>query len=193
MLLTLAGCWFALSVMTQPLPAKAKATTAAQARAADKAQFLPVEGTWQTTEQDAWMSAQTQAQLALVDHYRQQGLMLARAPSVPELRQFLANYWQYQTETKDFPDGVGRMHRVVLEIPLNTKVRSYFVDQDRQQRTQERMMGLGKILAGVVVLLVAASGYFRLDEWTKGYYTTWLRFGTAGFIGASILLLLLLA
>ena len=54
------------------------------------------------------------------------------------------------------------------------------------------MILLGKFLAGFVAFLVAVAGYFRLEEATKGYYTTWLRVGVLGFIavvGAGIWLI----
>ena len=46
------------------------------------------------------------------------------------------------------------------------------------------MFFLGKVLAGMVALLGGVAGYFRLEEATKGYYTTWLRLGVAGLASA---------
>jgi hypothetical protein len=54
---------------------------------------------------------------------------------------------------------------------------------DRAVRAQQRMFWLGKILAGIVIALTAVVGYLRLDEWTKGYYTTWLRLGVVSLLG----------
>jgi len=47
------------------------------------------------------------------------------------------------------------------------------------------------MLVSVVVLLGAVSGYYRLEEATKGYYTAWLRLGLIGVacaVGALLLL-----
>jgi len=54
----------------------------------------------------------------------------------------------------------------------------------RHQIAYERQVWLGKILIGVVALLLAAAGYIRLEDATKGYYTTWLRLGLVGVAGA---------
>jgi len=43
------------------------------------------------------------------------------------------------------------------------------------------MLLLGKILASLLVLLSAVVGYVRLDEWTKGFYTGWLRLAAGVF------------
>jgi hypothetical protein len=59
--------------------------------------------------------------------------------------------------------------------------------EDKEERDAvalDRMTGLGKILAVVVAFLVALTGYLRLEETTKGYYTTWLRIGAISFVGA---------
>jgi hypothetical protein len=41
-----------------------------------------------------------------------------------------------------------------------------------------------RVLAGLVVFLLALVGYIRLDEWTKGYYSRWL---AAGLITMTLL------
>jgi hypothetical protein len=48
---------------------------------------------------------------------------------------------------------------------------------DRRARVDERMLLLARILAGLVALLAVVAGYIRADDWTKGYYTGWLRAG----------------
>src|SRR5262249_15068913 len=130
-----------------------------------KIAVLKVEGRWQSTTQDAWLSAENQAQLALVDHFRQQGLSLERNPTSQELRPVLARSWKYLQEDKQF-DDVGMMHRIVLDIPVTPEVESFLVKQDRLQRSHERMIGLGKILAIFVVMLGGVAGYLYVDEWT---------------------------
>ena len=206
MLLTLLSSWLVLMVMTRPLPA-AKRPVPEPALLPGETITLKVEGLWSSTEQEARQSAEEKAQVALQKHFREQGLAVEHLHAIVELRPVLARRGldlNYTSEEKTFPDGVGLMHWIVLEVPVTPEVRPFLVEHDAklraalvqlnaQLRGRERMIWLGKILAGLVVLLAAAAGYFRLDEWTKGYYTTWLRVGTAGFIGASILLLLLCA
>jgi hypothetical protein len=52
----------------------------------------------------------------------------------------------------------------------------------RHQRGEMRMLLLGKVLAGVMALLMAAIAYVRLDDWTQGYYTRWLQVAGAGLL-----------
>jgi hypothetical protein len=53
---------------------------------------------------------------------------------------------------------------------------------EREIRMGERMGILGKLLMAVVALLAAVAGYLRLEDWTKGYYTWWLRAAVIGFL-----------
>jgi hypothetical protein len=56
-------------------------------------------------------------------------------------------------------------------------------DQDRLQVMRSRMVFLVKFLAGLVALFGTICGYLRLDEWSKGYYTKWLRLAAVGCVG----------
>ena len=50
---------------------------------------------------------------------------------------------------------------------------------------------LGKIMAGLVLLLATISTYVRLDDYSKGYYSGWLRFASiVAAAGVGLLLLL---
>jgi len=55
--------------------------------------------------------------------------------------------------------------------------------------TEKRMVFLVKFLAGIVALLLTVCGYIRLDEWSKGYYTKWLRLVAIGCIATVTVLL----
>jgi hypothetical protein len=81
--------------------------------------------------------------------------------------------------------GLGSLEHVTVELELNDRTIQKFQKEARQQRASGRMIGLGKGLGMLVALLAALGGYFRLEEATKGYYTTWLRLTTVGFIGAA--------
>jgi hypothetical protein len=50
----------------------------------------------------------------------------------------------------------------------------------RQDRMQQRQLLAARVLAGLVALLVVATGYLRLEDATRGYYTTLLRLGAGG-------------
>jgi hypothetical protein len=54
----------------------------------------------------------------------------------------------------------------------------------RPEVVRQRQMWLGKFLLGAVALLTIISGYIRLEDATKGYYTAWLRLGVVGILCA---------
>jgi hypothetical protein len=54
--------------------------------------------------------------------------------------------------------------------------------REREGRMAQRMDVLAKALVALVAFLVAVAGYFRLEDWTKGYYTWWLRAAVIGFL-----------
>jgi hypothetical protein len=62
-------------------------------------------------------------------------------------------------------------------------------DQRRLKVTEKRMVFLVKFLAGIVALLLTICGFIRLDEWSKGYYTKWLKLGAVACIVAVSVLL----
>ena len=169
MLVTLAGSWLVLSVMTQPLAGAGRQAYTQTSVSTSKPPEVIAEGRWQSTVTDAWTSAQAQAHLKIIEHFRQEGLAFERVPPIEELRPVLAKYWKATPEDKNFPDDVGMMHRIVLTVPVTPEIRAYMVQQDRLQRSQERMLFLGKALFVVVMMLAGVSGYLYLDEWTKGY------------------------
>jgi hypothetical protein len=69
-------------------------------------------------------------------------------------------------------------------VEINRQDWQNILQHDRELRLHRRMALLGKILATLVVLLSVVVGYIRLDEWTKGFYTGWLRFA-AGIVAVA--------
>ncbi len=57
---------------------------------------------------------------------------------------------------------------------------------ERDARAVERMLLLGKVMGGILALLVGVGGYIRLDDWTKGVYTSCLGVGLGGVVGVVI-------
>src|SRR5262249_9207341 len=84
-------------------------------------------------------------------------------------------------EDKDF-DKTGPVKERTLKLELSTKDYREMVSKDRAARSNLRMIFLGKMLAGLVAVFGAFAGYFRLEEATKGFYTTWLRLGAVGLV-----------
>lgn len=190
MLLTLTLSWLALHACTAPLAAKTTRVNAANGKVND-VPVLKVEGRWHSTENDAWQSAERETHVVLTDYFREEGMVFHKPATMQDLRPLLAKQWKFTPESKIFPDGVGMMHRIVLEVPVTPEVRKFLIERERDARVQERMFGLGKLLAILVVVLTAATGYLRLDEWTKGYFTTYLVLGVVSAVGISLVLLFL--
>jgi hypothetical protein len=56
-------------------------------------------------------------------------------------------------------------------------------DQVRELRTQERLGGMLRFFGGIAAVALAGFLFLRLDDWTKGYLTSWLAFLAAGMVG----------
>jgi hypothetical protein len=81
-------------------------------------------------------------------------------------------------------DGLKVEHRE-LDVAITPDDWRDILQHDSQYRMDQRLLWVGAGLAGLVVLFGAIAGYIRLDEWSKGYYTWWLRFGALGFLGVA--------
>jgi hypothetical protein len=77
--------------------------------------------------------------------------------------------------------------------PTNRKYVEYDVivtaDQVRAMRSHERVLGGLRVVAGVAVAALAAFLFLRIDEWTKGYLTSWLALAAFGLAGGAAALL----
>lgn len=194
MLLTLVGAWLLMTGLTEPLPAaqsvrRTQGSWGGQAVvSSSKATLLRIEGDWQTSREEAFRKALEAAQEQVLAHLREQGWRVETRPTLQDVQtKMLRNQ---QEEERTFDNDVGRLRRFVLEVQITPEVRDHLLKQDRELRTQQRMLWLGKVLSGLVIFLAAAAIYFRLDEWTKGYYSTWLTVAAAGIILASLVVLL---
>lgn len=93
---------------------------------------------------------------------------------------------------EDLGNGaVEKTYEVQLKVNVSAKDLDQYKNKWRERVVHERQEWLLKLLVSVVVLLGAVSGYYRLEEATKGYYTAWLRLGLIGVacvVGALLLL-----
>ncbi len=138
---------------------------------------------WGKTEQDAINVALEQLCDDASTYLFQKGLRDWR-PGLSDIKALMKPVTK--TEQSNFEDErLGNLHHVTVEVELTPVAMRGFQRQARDQRSSLRMMALGKGLGMLVALLVAFGGYFRLEEATKGYYTTWLRLTAVGFIGAA--------
>jgi hypothetical protein len=86
----------------------------------------------------------------------------------------------------------AKKYRYEGTIQINAAVRADILRHDREFRSQQRMLWLALVVAGIVALVSVVAVYVRMDEMTKGYYTGWLRVAAVGFLGGTALVLLLL-
>jgi hypothetical protein len=134
------------------------------------------------TREDANNDALRKAQAELLDYLAGQGLRLEYSPSLEFVGTALVKDWEEEVP-KEIQD-VGLVRQVRLRVELSQRDLGKILRQDRQVRAQNRMLFLGKVLAGLVAFFAAVGGYFRLEEATKGYYTAWLRLVAIGFVAA---------
>lgn len=95
----------------------------------------------------------------------------------------------YQQFLSDAGKEVGEINspkRAVVEIALTPAVRREMLYLARQDRSENRLLLLAPLLAGLVLLLMTVGAYIQLDEQTKGYYTGWLRVAALGMIAAVV-------
>jgi hypothetical protein len=181
-----------------------------------------VVGQWMTTDEEAVDDALSQARDKVQDYLRTQKPPMEFALDPTYLRQriwhdlkpddaaFKALGWEKfegktvkggrlaQIETKSF-EGLGDMHRAAVRVEITLPVKAEFERQEelyqvkqREARATLRQGVLVRVLAGLVAVLAAVALYFRLEDATKGYYTTLLRLAAVAFValvGAGIWLL----
>jgi hypothetical protein len=94
------------------------------------------------------------------------------------------------------PTGAGGPIIGILEakvkVELTRQVVQEMVGEARTERMHDRQLLLARLLAGAVAVLLVTAGYLRLEDATRGYYTTLLRIGAAGVVavvGAGLWLL----
>jgi hypothetical protein len=101
-----------------------------------------------------------------------------------------------ETRTVGEDDKKTENRRVWVKVAINSEnwkriqnENRLVEEQKRVKLMRSRMVFLVKFLAGIVALLATVCGYLRLDEWSKGYYTKWLRLAAVGCVGAVTVLL----
>jgi hypothetical protein len=210
---------FALGVRAHSVRAAGKSTQKAAPVTAAPFSCV-VEGKWMAKQEDAVQSALEAAQSKLSAYLRNTDPQMVWTPDVDYISKHLwkdidepektedtrsfSPVWRnghaVLEEERDFRGNVGVMRRVRLKVAVSPEDLAAIkrLDNEYQQKQREavshqRQLALARGLAVAVVLLLTLVGYFRLEEATKGYYTTWLRFGAAGLVAAVVLGLLLVA
>jgi hypothetical protein len=180
----------------QPRPMPRKWIIAGQ-RSRDARQQPPEPFRWSAegfgaTEQDARLDAIKNGRQSLMDYLAEQGFSLEWQPS-NDFMQKLVEKWAPVKKDLEHEDnavdlkvsGLDEAQGWTAHFLMASNDFESLLAQERQYRAGQRMSLLSKGLAGLVALLAAVAGYFRLEEATKGYYTAWLRAGAIAFVGAA--------
>jgi hypothetical protein len=147
---------------------------------------------WGKTVQDGNEVALDSAREEVEDYLARQSPPVHWKPSRDWVDKNLVKTRHQEVKNHDEP-LLGDGYDVTLKLEVGPKQYREILENDRQERVQQRELLLARVLAGLVALLVAVVGYLRLDEATKGYYTLWLRLGALGLVGGVAAALLLLA
>jgi hypothetical protein len=191
-------------------------------RGAEPLPFWVVDGTWKDTDEEAVQDALAKAEGKVNQYLRSQSPPMEWPIDRTYLQQklwqnleatdavFAVLNWNnpetkvvngsrtVQIETQEF-QGLGRMHRAAIKVSVSEFNRNEIKQQERiyqakrrQDRATSRQVVLARVLAGLVAVLMAVACYLRLEDATKGYYTTLLRLAAVAFVslvGAGIWLL----
>src|SRR5579885_3356686 len=65
-------------------------------------------------------------------------------------------------------------YKARVQVELSTKNLGELAEEARTVRMHDRQLLLARLLAGAVAVLLVISGYLRLEDATRGYYTTLL-------------------
>lgn len=200
---------------------RAASKTPTSPNATEKVPSWIVTGKWMKSQQDAIDSALEAARGELAAYLRKQEPRVEYVPTIDLIRDHLLadlrledqprdgakevrpierSRKQMFEEERDFQGELGIMRRVSLKATLTPdqlkRIKAEDVKYRGEQRrlvSQGRQVLLAKVLAAVVALLGVLAGYFRLEEATKGYYTTALRVGAFAVVAAVVAGLWLLA
>jgi hypothetical protein len=106
-------------------------------------------------------------------------LIDGRFRAVEETRKVKVGDAEKETETR----------RIWLKVVFNPETWKQIQKENRQAEdrrrlkvTEKRMFFLVLFVLSIMAILTTICGYIRLDEWSKGYYTKWLRLGAIAAI-----------
>lgn len=92
-------------------------------------------------------------------------------------------------EFKDLDGNVRQSWRACLHVEIGPREREEIRQMERayqnklrQGRAEQRQGAAVRLVAGLVALLAAIAAYLRLEDATKGYYTTLLRLAAVSFV-----------
>lgn len=181
----------ALAVLLGGLAAHAAADSPRHAAKTDidRTSFSKTITEFGLSAEDAEQVARKTARTEVKEFLRHQDPPLVWRRPTDELDKFVVKdsvQTEEITEQEQKLRELGFRYRTTLKVEVKPRDYREILEADYQHELEQRHWLVGKALAGLVVLLGTVAVYFRLDEWTKGYYTTWLRLGAATLL-ASVL------
>lgn len=186
--LVLGASWVA-QVELVAAPRRADKAEKKPAKPAEKKLIMNVAGKdYHRTHDEAWQDALQEARSEVAALLRRTQPQLHWTPPLSFVEQRLV---KEESETESPPDpDVGIMRQVELRLEISNRDYQEMVQMARRDLIPWRLLTLAKCFAGLLAVLTAFTGYVRLEEWTKGYYTAWLRLGALAFMSAAGFLLL---
>jgi hypothetical protein len=129
------------------------------------------------SEQLARDEALLEAQNAISDYYGRRPNPVVYKPTLEWIEKKLVRDIKIQTvdfqENTDSSLGKFYLARATIELPVYLEA-----SFRKSARIQHGLYGV----AGMTGVFLVLAGFFRVDEWTKGFLTTWLVVGAAGLI-----------
>jgi hypothetical protein len=143
-----------------------------------------------TSYADAEKDALTKIQGHLLVLLRDQNPPMEWTPDLDYIKAHLVT--ASRQGERDFRGEVGPMKTVIVEAELTPQARADLIRQEQHFHMQDRLSLALKVLGGIMALCLAAAGYIRLDEWTKGYSNALLRVAATGLVVVVVIVLLLI-
>lgn len=142
----------------------------------ERASFSTVVTEFGVTSEDAEQVAYRSARKQVEEFLQRQSPPITWRRAPEELDRFID---KDSVETEEITDqklkDLGFRYRTLLSVNLKPRDFREILETEHQHELEERHWFFAKVLAGVIALLGTVAVYFRLEEWSKGYYTFLLR------------------
>lgn len=118
---------------------------------------------------------------------------LENLPSAPVQKRYTEQIpWNYFAESGDEAQatGPGLAYRTYLEVRVGPEIRSEVYAQWKNDVQHRRLEAVAAVALGLVLIVAALAGYYRLDNRTNGNWRWTLRLGSlaaVGFITVAVL------
>jgi hypothetical protein len=137
------------------------------------------------SREDAWQSAQDKAYDTALAYLTKHLPGVQWTPPRAYVEKKLVKEFRDMPDQKldKAIDGIEVARQVSVRVEVTPGDVQDILKHDREDRVEQRMTLLAKLLGLVVLLFSAVAAYIRIDEYSKGYLTGWLR--VAGIVTAA--------